>query len=189
MPSHKSKYFKHPKAIVAKGAQIGEGTRLWAFVNVQKGAVIGKNCNVCDGCFVEKGAVVGDRVTLKNGVNVFEGVTLENDVFVGSHTVFINDRYPRSHKADWVLEPVQVRQGATLGSNTTILCGITIGQYALTGAGSVVTRDVSPHGIVTGNPARLVGYACRCGHKLGKDLSCSCGQKYILEQGQLKTTS
>jgi UDP-2-acetamido-3-amino-2,3-dideoxy-glucuronate N-acetyltransferase len=187
MSIRKNKFFKHPKALVAPGAKIGSGTRIWAFSNIQKGAVIGKGCNICDGCFVERGAKIGNHVTIKNGVNIFEGVVLEDDVFCGMNTAFINDRYPRSHREDaWTLEGVLVKKGATLGSNATILCGITIGRYALVGAGSVVTRDVPDHAIVAGNPARPCGQACVCGRKLGVNLKCSCKREYVLVGTNLK---
>lgn len=181
------KIFKHPKALVAPGAKVGEGTRIWAFTNIQKGAVIGRQCNICDGCFIEKGTRIGNNVTLKNGVNLFEGITLEDDVFCGSNTTFINDRYPRSHREDaWSLERTTVRKGATLGSNSTILCGVTIGEYALVAAGSVVTRDIPPYVIVAGNPGRPCGYVCRCGRKLDKSLVCSCQRRYVLDGESLR---
>lgn len=176
-----SPFSQHPQAIVEAGSQIGEGTRIWAFTNVKSGAIIGRYCNICDGCYIEKGARLGDHVTLKNGVNVFDGVSLADDVFVGAHTAFINDRHPRSHRSDdWVLEPTWVQKGATIGSNATILCGITIGEYAFIGAGSVVTRDVAPYSLVAGNPAVFKGYVCRCGHRLPKDLLCQCRKAYAL---------
>ncbi len=173
------KYFRHKNALVGKNATIGEGTRIWAFANIQDGAVIGKNCKIGDGCFVEEGVVIGSQVTLKNGVAVFKGVTLEDDVFCGTHAVFINDRYPRSHRRDrWVLEKTVVKKGATIGSNATILCGITIGEYAVIGAGAVVTKDVPGHSIFLGNPAVLKGYACACGRRLNRQLRCGCGLSY-----------
>jgi len=161
-------------------AQIGDGTRIWAFTNIQAGAVIGKECNICDGSFVEKGAVVGNHVTIKHHVAVFDGVTIEDNVFVGSNTAFINDRFPRSHREDeWTLEKTVIKQGATLGSNSVILCGVTVGQYAVIGAGSVVTKNVPAHTIVCGNPAVVKGYACRCGRRLDEDHKCmSCGTEY-----------
>jgi UDP-2-acetamido-3-amino-2,3-dideoxy-glucuronate N-acetyltransferase len=149
-------YFKHDKALVADGAKIGDGTRIWAFANIQDGAVIGRDCNICDNCYVEKGAVIGDHVTIKNGVCVWEGVTLENGVFAGPNVAFVNDRYPKSRKP-WTMERILVKAGASLGANATILCGITIGEGALVGAGAVVVRDVAARTIVVGNPARKVG--------------------------------
>ncbi len=171
-------YFKHKTALVDPKAQIGQGTRLWAFTNVQAGAVIGGHCNICDGSFVEKGAIVGNNVTIKHHVAVFEGVTIGDDVFVGSNVAFINNRYPRSKKKDWILEKTLISKGATIGSNAVILCGVVIGQYAVVGAGSVVTKDVAPWTIAHGNPAVFRGYACRCGRKLNKNLRCPCGQYY-----------
>ena len=177
------KYTAHDKALVHPKAKIGEGTRIWAFVNVQEGAVIGKHCKIADGCFIEKGGVVGNYVTLKNHVFVFEGVTIEDDVFIGANVAFINDRYPRGHRLDqWTLEKVTVKKGATIGANATILCGVTIGEYALIGAGSVVTRDVPRHGLILGNPGVLKGYACQCGHTLDKKLKCVCGRQYRLKK-------
>lgn len=179
-------FVKHEKAIVHPQAKIGDGTRIWAFVNVQQGAIIGEKCNICDGCYIEGGSVIGDHVTVKNGVEVFNGVTIEDDVFIGAHTTFINDRYPRSHRQDpWTLEKTVVKKGATLGANATILCGLTIGDYAVVGAGSVVTKSVPPHAIVVGNPASISGYACHCGRRLDKNLKCSCGLSYILDQNQI----
>ncbi len=180
-------YFKHPSALVAPGAKIGKDTRVWAFTNIQDHVVIGERCNICDGCFIEKGVVIGNFVTLKNNVAVFEGINIEDDVFCGTNTAFINDRYPRSHRgADWVLEKTLIKKGATIGANVTLLCGITVGQYAFVGAGSVVTRDVLPHEIVVGNPARPKGYACRCGKKLDKNYQCACGFRYRLDGLHLK---
>ena len=123
----KPAYFKHKTALVGPKAKIGKTTRIWAFANIQDGAVVGEGCNICDGCFIEKGAVVGNHVTLKNGISIFQGITLEDDVFCGTNTAFVNDRYPRSHRKDpWVLEKTTVKKGATIGSNTTVLCGIVI---------------------------------------------------------------
>jgi len=180
-------YFKHEQALVHEGAQIGEGTRVWAFANIQDGAVVGKECNICDGSFVEKGAVVGNHVTIKHHVSVFDGVTLEDDVFVGSNVAFINDRYPRSRqKGQWTLEKTLVQKGATLGSNSTILCGLTVGKYAVIGAGSVLTKNVPAHTIMCGNPAEMKAYACRCGHRLDGDLKCICGKRYIFKDQELE---
>lgn len=171
--------FFHEKSVIASSAKIGEGTRIWAFTNIQDNVQIGEGCNICDGCFVEQGSVIGNHVTLKNGVYVFQGITLEDDVFCGANAAFINDRYPRSNRKDpWVLEETIVKKGATIGCNSAILCGITIGEYAFIGAGSIVTKNVAPHVIVCGNPATFRGYACYCGRKLSDGLACECGLKF-----------
>ena len=118
-------------------------------------------------------------MTLKNGVAVFNGITFQDDVFVGAGAVFINDRYPRSHRSDvWLLEKTLVQKGATIGSNATLMCGITIGTYAIIGAGSMVTKDVPAHAIVIGNPAKWTKFACRCGRILNSELKCVCGASY-----------
>ena len=179
-------YFKHEQALVHPLAHIGEGTRIWAFANILQGARIGDGCNICDGCYIENGAVIGNHVTIKNGVEVFDGVTIEDDVFIGAHTTFINDLYPRSNRQDaWTLEKTLVKKGATLGANTTILGGVIIGEYAMVGAGSVVTKNVAAYTIVVGNPAKPCGYSCSCGRKLDDDLKCSCGLKFNIEQFHL----
>ncbi|MBF0479517.1 MAG: N-acetyltransferase [Candidatus Omnitrophica bacterium] len=179
-------FFKHEKAMVDDGAIVGDGTRVWANVYIQKGAVIGRECNVCNGSFIERGAVIGDHVTIKHNVSIFDGVTIEDDVFIGSNIAFINDRCPRSHREDaWTLEKTSVKKGATLGANAVVMCGITVGEYAFVGAGAVATKDVPPYTIVVGNPARIVGLACRCGRKLNTDLKCPCGKKYKMEKGKV----
>ena len=182
-------YFKHPTALVDPQAKIGNNTRLWAFTNIQANVVIGEHCNICDGCFIEKGVVIGNHVTLKNNIAVFEGVTIEDDVFCGVNTSFINDRFPRSHRENpWVLETTLIKRGATIGTNTTILCGLTVGEYAFVGAGSVVTKNVLPYEIVVGNPAHVRGYACRCGKKLDEQFQCVCGLKYHFFGQELKAS-
>ncbi|MCD4779147.1 MAG: N-acetyltransferase [Candidatus Omnitrophica bacterium] len=180
-------FFKHELATVSLEADIGEGTRIWARTNIQSGAKIGQHCNICDGTFVEKGAIIGDHVTVKHNVSVFNGVVIGDDVFIGSNIAFINDRYPRSHRQDeWTLEKTWIKKGATLGANVTILCGLTVGEYAVVGAGSVVTGDVPAYTIVCGNPAREKGFACQCGRPLNDYLKCHCEKQYFLtEEGRI----
>jgi acetyltransferase-like isoleucine patch superfamily enzyme len=150
-------FFAHPNAIV-ESSKIGKGTRVWAFVHVLPGAVIGEDCNLCDQVFVENDVVIGDRVTIKSGVQLWDWVRLENDVFVGPNVTFSNDRFPRSKQyPDEFLRTV-VERGASIGANATLLPGVTIGQNAMVGAGAVVTKNVPPNSIVVGNPARIVSY-------------------------------
>jgi acetyltransferase-like isoleucine patch superfamily enzyme/dTDP-4-dehydrorhamnose 3,5-epimerase-like enzyme len=152
-----SGYYVHPQAI-CEAARIGEGTRIWAFAHVLPGAVLGRDCNVCDHTFIENDVVVGDRVTVKCGVQLWDGVRLEDDVFVGPNATFTNDDFPRSKVFPGSFLRTTVRSRASIGANATILPGITIGQNAMVGAGAVVTRDVPPNAIVAGNPARIIGY-------------------------------
>jgi UDP-2-acetamido-3-amino-2,3-dideoxy-glucuronate N-acetyltransferase len=148
----------HPSAIVEPGAVLGEGTRVWAFAHVLPGARIGRDANVCDHVFIENDVVLGDRVTVKSGVQLWDGVRLEDDVFVGPNVTFVNDRFPRSKQYPEEFGRTVVRRGASVGANATILAGVTIGPHAMVGAGAVVTHAVPPHAIVTGNPARITGY-------------------------------
>ena len=171
----------HPAGLCESDA-VGAGTRIWAFAHVMKGARIGAECNVCDHAFVESGAVLGDRVTVKNAVLVWDKVTVEDEVFLGPNMVFTNDMNPRVafKKPPSEFLPTLVRRGASIGANVTVVCGVTIGSQAFVGAGSVVIRDVPAHAMVVGNPARRVGWICRCGEKLPASLTCKCGMKYRL---------
>jgi acetyltransferase-like isoleucine patch superfamily enzyme len=151
-------FFVHDKGL-CESAKIGDGTRIWAFAHVLPGAVIGRDCNICDGVFVENDVTVGDRVTVKCGVQLWDGVRLSSDVFVGPNATFTNDRFPRSRRWPESYAETRVDEGASLGANCTILPGVRIGRSAMIGAGAVVTRDVPANAIVVGNPARIVGYA------------------------------
>jgi UDP-2-acetamido-3-amino-2,3-dideoxy-glucuronate N-acetyltransferase len=158
-------YFRHPQALV-ESEQIGRDTRVWAFVHILPGARIGAECNLCDHVFIENEVVLGDRVTVKSGVQIWDGVTLEDDVFIGPNATFTNDPAPRSRQQpDGTWPALTVRQGASIGANATLLPGITVGQYAMVGAGAVVTRSVPPHAVVVGNPARIVRYTDKRGSR------------------------
>lgn len=148
--------FIHPQAIVEPGATVGAKTRVWAFAHVLPKAVIGADCNICDNVFVENDVVVGDRVTIKCGVQLWDGVRLEDDVFVGPNATFTNDLFPRSKKYPVRFLPTIVKRGASIGANATLLSGIVIGENAVVAAGSVVTKDVPPNTVVVGNPARFM---------------------------------
>lgn len=150
-------YFKHPQALV-ESEHIGPRTRIWAFAHVLSGAVIGADCNICDHVFIENDVRVGDRVTVKCGVQLWDGVVLEDDVFVGPNATFTNDRFPRSKQYPPEFPKTIVRSGASIGANATLLPGITIGPNAMVGAGAVVTKDVPENAIVVGNPAHIKGY-------------------------------
>ena len=154
---HPAQFFRHPTAVV-ESSSIGRGTRIWAFAHVLPGAVIGADCNICDQTFIENEVRIGDRVTVKCGVQLWDGITIEDDVFIGPNATFTNDPYPRSGLHPSQIAHTVVKKGASIGANATLMPGITVGQHAMIGAGSVVTGDVPPLAIVTGNPARIVGY-------------------------------
>ena len=150
-------FFSHPNAIV-ESIQIGKGTHIWAFAHVLPGAVIGEDCNLCDHTFIENNVIIGNLVTIKSGVQLWDGITVEDDVFIGPNATFTNDPFPRSKQHLEYFARTLIRKGASIGANATILPGLTIGQYAMVGAGAVVTKDVPPYAIVMGNPARITGY-------------------------------
>jgi UDP-2-acetamido-3-amino-2,3-dideoxy-glucuronate N-acetyltransferase len=181
-------YFAHPTAVIDDGAVIGGGTKVWHFVHVMPGAVIGAGCVVGQGCFI--GDVrIGDGVRIQNHVSVYDGVTLEDHVFVGPSCVFTNVINPRSEidrKREY--RPTRICRGASLGANATIICGATVGAYAFVGAGAVVRADVAAHALVVGVPARQIGWMCRCGVRLPdtQTPACdACGQRYRVTDGAL----
>lgn len=150
-------FYKHPQALVETD-NIGENTRVWAFSHVLPGAVIGTECNICDHVFIENDVVIGNRVTIKCGVQIWDGLRIDDDVFIGPNATFTNDLFPRSRKYPEKFSHTVIQQGASIGANATVLAGNTIGRNAMIGAGAVVTKDVPPNAIVVGNPARITGY-------------------------------
>lgn len=158
---------RHPEALVESG-NIGPRTRIWAFSHVLPGAVVGADCNLCDHTFLENDVVVGDRVTIKSGVQLWDGTRIEDDVFIGPNATFTNDPFPRSRQRLSSHPRTLVRRGASIGANATILPGVTIGAGAMVGAGAVVTRSVPPHAVVVGNPARIVRYTATAGEAKGR---------------------
>jgi len=155
-----------PTAIVDKNVVIREGTRVWNFVHIRENAEIGKQCVLADYVYVGRGVKIGNNVKLENRATVYEGVTIQDKVFVGPHVTFTNDPYPRSFSTDWKILQTLVKEGSSIGAGTVIVCGVTIGEYTLIGAGSVVTEDMPPHALAYGNPARIRGFVCRCSRKL-----------------------
>jgi len=184
-------YFAHETAVIDKGSQIGEGTRIWHFTHVMPGCTIGKNCNIGQNVVISPDVVLGDNVKVQNNVSIYTGVICEDDVFLGPSMVFTNVFNPRSavsRKSEYMT--TLVRKGATIGANATIVCGITIGAYAFIGAGSVVTKDILPYQLVFGNPAKHQGWMSEAGHKLafGGDGTAACpetGIKYKIEGTQV----
>ena len=156
----------HESAYV-EDAEVGEGTKIWHFAHVRKGAHIGKNCIIGKGVYVDTNVEVGDNCKIQNFACIYHGVELSNDVFIGPHVCFTNDIFPRAFLWDEErLTKTRVQEGASIGANATIVAGVAIGKYAMVGAGAVVTRDVPDHGLVFGNPASLKGFVCTCGMHL-----------------------
>jgi UDP-2-acetamido-3-amino-2,3-dideoxy-glucuronate N-acetyltransferase len=147
----------HPKADVAE-CSIGHGTKIWQFVVILKGAVVGENCNICAHSLIEGDVVIGDRVTIKSGVFVWNGLTIEDDVFVGPNVSFTNDLFPRSKMHLDTFPSTTIKKGASLGANSTILAGLKVGSFSMVGAGAVVVRDVPDYAVVVGNPAKIIRY-------------------------------
>ena len=156
----------HTTAVVDAGATIGSGTRIWHFCHIMQGATIGTNCNIGQNVFVDNNVRIGNAVKVQNNVSVYTGVTLEDDVFIGPSVVFTNVINPRSFiERKNEIKPTRVERGASIGANATIICGITIGEYAMIGAGAVVTKDVKPYSLVMGNPAIHAGWVDKDGNK------------------------
>jgi len=190
----------HPTAEVSPHATIGEGTRIWHQAQVREGARIGRNCIIGKNVYIDFDVHIGDNVKIQNNCSLYHGVTVEDGVFIGPHVCLTNDKFPRAinpdgtlkGSADWEVGKIVLRYGCAIGAGAVIVTGVTVGRWAMVGAGAVVTHDVPDHGLVVGNPARLIGYVCTCGHRLfpiieGKIgiLACSaCGSEYRLEDLQ-----
>ncbi len=179
--------FIHPSAVVEEGSVTGAGTRIWAGCHIMKGARTGRDCNLGEYVYMEAGAVLGDRVKVKNHIALYSGVICEDDVFLGPGCVFTNVINPRSFiERTQECRQTRVKKGATIGANATIICGHTIGRYAMAGAGTVVTKDVPDYALVTGNPGKITGYVCECGCRLDGQFVCpSCQKGYQMTAGVL----
>jgi UDP-2-acetamido-3-amino-2,3-dideoxy-glucuronate N-acetyltransferase len=177
-----SDHFVHESAYVDDGARIGTGTKIWHFCHIMPGAEVGERCSLGQNVVVMSGTRIGNNVKIQNNVSIYEGVELEDDVFCGPSMVFTNVIKPRSHisrKKEY--QKTHVRRGASIGANATILCGITLGEYAFVGAGAVVTADVLPYALMVGVPARRTGWMCQCGERLpdgGAGTCKACGTRY-----------
>jgi len=163
----------HPTAEVSPAASVGEGTSIWHWVQVREGARVGARCNVGKDVYIDVDVVVGDDCKIQNFATLYRGVVVGNRVFIGPHVCFTNDAFPRAVSPDWQVVPTKIEDGASIGANATILCGITIGRYAMVAAGAVVTKDVPQHALVAGVPAKIVGWVCECGHPLDRRMRCA----------------
>ena len=189
-----SRYTAHESAVIDAGAQIGEGTRIWHFAHVCAGALIGRNCSLGQGVFVGNDVRIGDSVKIQNNVSVYDAVTLEDGVFCGPSMVFTNVYNPRSEitrKGEY--RRTLIKQGATLGANCTVICGVTVGEYAFVGAGALVNRHVPAYALMVGVPARQIGWMSRYGARLALPLkgcgNAKCpatGERYVLEDGRCR---
>lgn len=182
-------YFVHPTSIIDPGVQIGKETKVWHFSHISEGAHIGSHCSIGQNAYIGRDVRIGNRVKIQNNVSVYQGVEFEDGVFCGPSTVFTNDKYPRSEidrRAEF--KKTYIRKGATLGANTTIICGIEVGAYAFIGAGAVVTKDIPPYALCVGVPAEIVGWVCECAIGrlvfLNQHASCpDCAKEYRLRNG------
>ena len=181
-----SNYYAHETAEVSKDAVIGDNTKVWNNAQVRERAQIGKNCIISKNVYIDSDVIIGNNVKIQNNVNVYHGVTVEDDVFLGPSMTFTNDLYPRAFNPNWKITETLVKKGSSIGANATIVCGTVIGEYATVGSGSVVTKNVPPHALGVGNPARQRGWVCTCGFKLDDNgVCCECSQRFDLTE--LKT--
>lgn len=184
---YRTTYFVHQSSYVDDGVIIGKGTKVWHFCHIQKGAVIGENCSFGQNVNIANNVRVGNGVRIQNNVSVYEGVELEDNVFCGPSCVFTNVTYPRAkYPVHGIYNKTLIKQGATLGANSTIVCGHTVGKNAFIAAGAVVTKDVKDFALMTGVPARRRGWVCECGKRLDSSLMCECGKRYLEQDDTLR---
>lgn len=179
-------YFVHTSSYIDENVKIGEGTKIWYFCHVQSNAIIGKNCNLGQNVNIANNVKIGDNCKIQNNVSVYEGVEIESDVFCGPSMVFTNDLTPRASIRREYKKTI-LRKGCSIGANATIVCGNEVGEYAMVAAGSVVTKDVKPHALVMGVPAKQTGWVCECGNILNDHLHCkSCERQYELVKDSIR---
>lgn len=193
MNNANASFYVDPSAIVDDGAVIGAGTKIWHFSHITKGAVIGKNCSLGQNTYVSPTAVLGDGVKVQNNVSIYDQVIIGNRVFVGPSAVFTNVINPRAHierKSEY--KKTYVKDGATIGANVTVVCGVTLGEFCFIAAGAVVNKDVAPYELVAGVPAKRLGFMCECGHKMdfskGAHDCKTCSKKYTLVNDKVQVT-
>jgi len=162
-------FYVHPSAVIEDGAAIGAGTNIWHFAHVMTCASVGERCTIGKDVFVDTGVSVGNGCKIQNGVSIYAGVTVEDEVFIGPHVAFTNDRWPRAVSSSWEIEKTTLLHGSSIGANATIVCGTRVGTFAMVAAGAVVTHDVAAFELVMGNPARHGGWVCRCGRVCSRD--------------------
>lgn len=185
--SKAKRYFVHESSFVDKGSDIGEGTKIWYFSHICSNTIIGKNCNIGQNVYIDKYVQIGNNVKIQNNVSLYNGVSICDDVFLGPSCVFTNVINPRSFiERKNEFKKTVVNKGASIGANATIVCGNIIGEYAFVGSGAVVTKDVPNYALVVGNPAKIIGYVCKCGNRLNVirtnyEYYCySCNKKYLM---------
>ncbi|WP_321332875.1 acyltransferase [uncultured Bacteroides sp.] len=179
-------YFLHESSYVDEGAVVGKECKIWHFCHVQKGAIIGENCSLGQNVNIANNVKIGNGVRVQNNVSIYEGVELEDNVFCGPSCVFTNVTTPRAHfPVHGVYGKTLIKEGASLGANSTVVCGHTVGRSALIAAGAVVTKDVKDYALMAGVPARQIGWVCECGERLTNALKCKCGRNYREENGTL----
>lgn len=184
-----NKYFVHQSSYIDENVEIGEGTKIWHFSHIQSGAKIGKNCSFGQNVNVGSNVIIGNGVRVQNNVSIYEGVEIEDNVFCGPSCVFTNVITPRSHfPVHGIYAKTLIKEGASLGANSTIVCGHTVGKSALIAAGAVVTKDVKDYALMAGVPAVRIGWVCECGERLsgfGPTYKCVCGREYLENDGNL----
>ena len=158
--------FIHETAIVSPKAKIGPGSKIWVNVQIRENAKIGSNCIIGKDVYIDHGVTIGNNCKIQNHVSIYNGVYIEDEVFIGPNVSFTNDKYPRAFNNDWKIIPIHVRKGASIGANSTIVCGIEIGEYAMVAAGSIVTKDVKPYSLIMGTPAKHVSFIDKAGNRV-----------------------